>query len=256
MAISVTYNEMDGWPKEMATLEGFAAERKLKCAWGDRTKLMVEIMSYGNNVYPYNDSLATVTHIPRCEGLRKGKMSVGAQSHMASYVYAVVTVNYSTYGLATGYHPVSHLLITESLDTSFEFSTLDRTDLQWADETALKPNEAPGKIEPIMDYMLMYHAASFIPASVLSLPGKVNSNAVSTYLLGISFPVETVLYMGARAKHRLTTTGLTAIQLAHQFKYKASGWNKAYRIKTKSYEDVFDKAGNPVKKYESGSFNF
>jgi len=256
MAISVTYYEMDGWPKEMATLEGFAAERKLKCAWSDRTKLMVEIMSYGNNVYPYNDSGATVTHIPQCEGLRKGKMSAGTQAHMASYEYAVLMVNYSTYGPATGFHPVTHALLTETLDTSFEFATLDRTNLQWADETAFTPNEAPGKIEPRMDYTLLYHAASSIPSSVLNLEGKINSNALSTYLLGISFPVGTLLYLGSSARHRLTTTGLTAIRLGHQFRHNPGGWNKVYRTTTGIYEDIFDKDGNAVKKYETGVFSF
>ena len=122
MAISVAYYEMAGWPRELFFIDAFAGERKLICDWGDRTALATEIMLPGNNIYPYNNSGAFVSHVPKARPLVNGKELQGSLVHMASYVKAVVTVNYSTSGIVTGSTPTG-ALITEWTNTGSEFKT-------------------------------------------------------------------------------------------------------------------------------------
>lgn len=265
MAISVDYYEMDGWPRELYSLRGFAAERKLKCAWSDRHTLATQIISYGNNVYPYNNSGAVVTHLPRVEGLKRGKQSQGASVSLASYEQAVLIVNYSTYGPATGTTP-TNLLITEWTETWSEFKTLNRTEFRWGtgdDAKPLGPGEGPSKIEPGMDYILLYHELNAVPAAVLTQPGTVNSGPVTAYLLGITFPTETILYMGAQINHRITSTGGTAHKVRYRFRYVAHvqkgiarGWNWYWNAAEGEYQQVYDDAGNVKKTYDSANFAF
>lgn len=266
MAISVTHREVDGWPKEVYSLEGFAGERKLHCAWSDRHTLATELLFPPNNIYPYNSTGAMVTHLPKVEGLRRGKQSQGNTSALASYETAVLLVNYSTFGLATGVTP-SQLLISEWTETWSETKTLDRTKFQWkkADGTFtnLGPSEGPSKLEPGMDYVLMYHNLAFVPNAVTAQPGTVNSGTANTYLLGISFPAETIMYMGAVVKHRTTTGGNDGYTVRYRFRYAphvrdgvARGWNWHWNTENARYEPLYDMDGNVTRPYETSSFAF
>lgn len=262
MAISVAYREMAGWPREKFTWEAFAGERKLMCAWSDRTALAIEIMTPPNNIYPYNDSGAFVTHIPQVEPFRHGKQSQGTATDTATYEKAVVTVNYSTQGIATGRAP-NGTLISEWTETWADHKQLGRTHFEWSDGDKLEPGDAPGKIEPGMDYILVYHGLAVAPAGVLKKTGTVNSNAVSSYLLGLSFPAETVQYMGAQVKHSITAQGSTGLQVRYKFRYaphyrdgEAKGWNWFWRSETCQYEQIYDVNGVVKKPYTPAEFNF
>lgn len=266
MAFSVSFWEHAGWPRELVFVDAFAAERKLVCAWGDRQTLANEILSTGNNVYPYNSSGALVSHVPRIRPLVNGKETQGAQVHMADYELAVVTVNYSTKGRITGVTPGGNL-ISEWMSTGSTFKTLDRTQLAWAanDGEPLKPGEGLDKIEPVGNYVLLYNSLPVLPGSVLTQPGTVNNAGVSTYLLGLTFAAETLLYMGSNITRSLNALGVTAFQVRHKFRYKANadefgvhGWNYFWNTATNKYEQVFvaGAGGVRVKPFTPVAFNF
>ncbi len=266
MAISVDYSEVSGWPKEVYSITGFAGERRVTCAWGDRHALAVGLMTPPDNIYPYNSSGALVTHLPNVEGLRKGKQAQGPTADMASYEKAVLTVNYSTFGIATGKTP-SGLLITEWTEGWTEHKTLNRAVFQWgtgAGARILGPNEGPGKIEPGMDYILMYHSLPSLPGALLTQQGTVNNAVVSSYLLGLSFPAETVQYMSPMVKHRVTTEGSTGYEVRYRFRFKpniqdgeAKGWNWFWRAEKDAYEQLYDVVTEEVKKpYALTTFAF
>jgi len=265
MAISVTYYEANGWPKDAYTIDGFAGERKLVCDWGDRHTLATEIMTPPNNIYPYNDIGAMVTHIPRVEGWRKGKQSAGTTAGMASYEKAVVTVNYSTFGVATGTTP-NQLLISEWTETWSEVKTLDKTKYFWGTAPKnLGPGEGPSKLEPGMDYILVYHNLLVVPGAVTTVPGTCNSNVVNAYLLGLSFPAETLVFDGANVKHRITTTGSTGYTVRYRFRFKpnvrdgeAKGWNWQWNANKghDRYEQLYDEDGDVKKTYTPTTFSF
>ncbi len=264
MAISVAYYEMAGWPRELVFVDAFAGERKLICAWGDRATLANDILSPGNNVYPYNNSGALVSHVPKIRPLAGGKETQGAQIHMASYEKAVVTVNYSTKGRIVGVTPGGDL-ISEWMSTGSTFKTLDRTQLAWAanDGEPLRPGEGPDKIEPVANYVLLYNSLPSLPGSVLTSPGTVNSEAVSTYLLGLTFAAETLMYAGSNITRSLNPQGASAFQVRQKFRYRANadefgvhGWNYFWRTKKNKYEQVFEAGGDRIKPFTPIAFNF
>ncbi len=264
MAFSVSFWEHAGWPRELNFIDAFAGERKLVCAWGDRQTLANEILVPPNNVYPYNNSGAFVSHAPKTRPLANGKQTQGAQTHMASYELAVVTVNYSTKGQVAGVTPGGDL-ISEWMSTGATFKTLDRTDLVWAanDGDPLRPAEGADKIEPIGSYILLYNSLPVLPDAVLTQPGTVNSIAVSTYLLGLTFAAETLLYMGANITPSRNSQGVTTFQVRHKFRYAAHaddagvhGWNYFWRASTNRYEQVFKAGGIRVKPFTPVAFNF
>ncbi len=266
MAISVDYSEVGGWPKEVYSITGFAGERRVTCAWGDRHALAVGLMTPPDNIYPYNSSGALVTHLPNVEGLRKGRQAQGDTADMASYEKAVLTVNYSTFGIATG-RTSTGLLITEWTEGWSEHKTLNHAELQWgpdATDDALRPSEGPSKIEPGMDYILMYHSLSSLPAALLTQQGTVNDAVVSSYLLGLSFPTETVQYMSPMVKHRVTTEGSTGYQVRYRFRFKpniqdgeAKGWNWHWNTAEGKYQQVYNKKTLAlVKSYTPATFAF
>lgn len=258
MAITTAHYEISGWPREKARWDAFAAERKLLCAWSDRFTLASEL--YANNTYPYETNPGAVVTNINIEPLRRGEQSQGVSSDMASYEYAVLTVNYST---QTGGYLHGDTLVSEWLETGSEYKQLDYRQIQWgtgSSALALFPSEAPVVNQPTIDYVLVYHDLAVIPAWTTTAVGKVNSNAVAALLLGIVFAPETLLFMGANATRRITTAGAQAFKVKTRFRWKSNGghgWNYAWNQRANNgvgdWEKMYftDSSENQVKPYET-----
>ena len=256
MAVSVNHYEMTNWPKEGYRLGGgFIAERRLKCAWTDRDTLAREILG---ETYPYN-SIGAMAMEAYPEPIKGEALAVGASADMSSYAEAVVVVKYSTQGAS---EVVSGNLISEWLETSIDFKTLDHRGLQWGvggGAEALFPAEAPGRIEPTIDYVLLYHELSAVPSSVVTHTGLVNASAVTAYLMGLTFAPETLLYLGAQVGRSITTAGSTGFSVKHRFRFKGNdghGWNWFWDQRTHGYSQIRLKTGAVHKPYLTAGFNF
>lgn len=153
------------------------------------------------------------------------------------YNIALVTVNYST---------KAKELISESLEPSAEFLTLDYRRFRWAAANGepILENEAPGKLRHGLNLVRTLHdVAGPLPVSMLTLPGSCNNDDYTSTLLGLTFAEETLLFGTPNISRVIKTTGAEGFTIRLSFTHKPSGWNKFWRAKTEDYAEMFDVNG-------------
>lgn len=234
---------------ENATENGPNARVQLRCAWAVRAALVADIV--GNlKEYPrvpgckaYAQS-ASVTPAPGGETILDGQGNI--------YDEAIVTVNYSQLKTGSGGGDTQNgQLFSESLEPSAEFTTLNHKDFRWGSATGdeLEPQEAPGKLQIGMDYVLTRYNVTSIPAAILNNVGTVNASAISSYLLGLNFAAETALLCPVTPNRQIDASGTGKWTLPVRFSIKPSGWNRFWRAKTQSYEEIWLADGGVYKSY-------
>ncbi len=246
----VLKDELGGFPAETWDLadDGSSATREFKVPWIFRYDALQEIVD--SPVYPYVGSglrAKTVSIVPY-EGIKTAELAPG--TGLANYSTAKITVEYGVNA------PETQDLISESLEPSAEFITLDAEDFTWSDDTALKEGEAPGKLLRGLDYVYTVHKTLVIPSAILTLPGSVNDAEISATTLGLSFAVETLLYQPPKIDRTITTLGVPAWKLIHRYSHRPSGWNKFWRVKTQTFDTMKEKSGSTeYKNYPLGDFS-
>jgi len=235
------YAELDGWPREVWGNGGFRAERKLMCAIADVNAVLIELAAAGGQIYPYRPNTLARAITAEVEGFGV----IGYQSpNMGSYEWAIITVRYSTFG---PHSPNGSTFVSEQLQPSGEFITLEEGDLRWdSDEgTALKDREAPGKFIPGFDYLVTFYYVDNIPAAADTLVDYCNSAAITAYTLGRTFAAETLLYRGLSARRDIQFGGAPSWRLTYRFSYRAVGWNVFWRAGASppAFESIYHKDG-------------
>jgi hypothetical protein len=143
---------------------------------------------------------------------------------------ALVTINYST--------KEPEELIAESLEPTAEFITLDYRRFRWgaANGDPVLEGEAPGKLLHGLNLVRTYYKIANPPAAILTLPGSVNNGAYNSSLLGLTFPVETLLFQPPQLSRKIDTEGAKKWDMTLKFTFKPEGWNKFWRAKTQQFE--------------------
>lgn len=234
--------EVHGWPKELYTLQGAAAERKIWCAWGDRFAVAAELDTYPTSIYPYNDTGAILNKLHIKNAPDSKHADVGSKG-MISYQNAIITANYSTWG------PSTAALITESLRVATMGTKWTHEGLYWSNDgtNPLKVNEGPQQLQPVTTYILHYHRLHAIPAGVYNLKGYMNSNTVFTKILGTYFEPFFLRYEGAYVNRTVTASGITMFSVKHYFSHAYNdglGWTGVLRQSTGRYAKIYDADGN------------
>ena len=148
-------------------------------------------------------------------------------------------------------------MITESIEPTAEFRTLDHRRFRWNSGTGalLNENQAPGQLVRGFSLTRSFKMAA-VPASILSKPGTVNSAAYSSTLLGLTFAAETLLFGLQPITRTIKLSGLGAFQVTLKFTYKDSGWNKFWNETAGAYQNIYIAgAGTPYKPYTPSSFS-
>jgi len=242
--------DMQGWPKELYVLKGSAFERKIRCAWGDRYALATELDTYPNSIYPYNTDVAALIHSIKIDPEKKSESS-NAGAGMIAYRHAILTCNYSTQG------PSTADLVSEWITPGLSGVKIPTDTLYW-DTNATDPVGTGQRLVPIATYNLKYHRLAAVPASTLILPGYINSNTVTTKILGISFSAGFLLYRGAPVSRTLTAAGITMFEVTHNCSYAYNngfGWTRFFNPATGTFAVVYDKTGTLVAPYQSAVFS-
>jgi len=165
------------------------------------------------------------------------------------YTDALVTVNYSSKEEVD--------LVSETLTPNVEFITADHKQFRWGSATGdpLLENEAPGYRMYSLTLERTLYKVSSVPASILTLPGTVNNATYSSTLLGLSFATETLLFQPKSLNRTITTAGSKGWDVSVAFLFKPEGWNKFYRAKTQTYEEIYHvEAGGVHKNYPLASY--
>lgn len=237
MGFSVDFHELDDSPQEERTRDGFAATRRIECAWEDRLTLRDELLPLIGlgHLYPHSPLIGA-----RCVGV--GSVGMGKQQmqdlggnggKIAKYEKAVLTVRYET-PRADSARPVDpnspseQEAFSEELESTLEFMTLPANDLSWTADgsTPLTQEEAPGM--PLHGFVYRYtrHNLTEPPIQLLQLRGAVNEEAIVSRLLGLTFAPETLLMQEGQLSVGNDPTGAPRFAVSFSMAHNANTWNK------------------------------
>ncbi len=262
---SIDYWEVKNYPLEEAAIGKFTARRLVRCAWADRLTLANDFLTPGTSdfIYPYTNFTVALARKVRIRPLPNVRQSEGDTEEQASYSQALLDVFYSTLGPALWNNTT---LLHEEFHPRIRYGPASTKGLVWDvgdDAISVETKEAAERLNATAIYLLQYPRETVIPATVLTHFGAVNAGAVTAYWMGITFPAETLLYLGADIIHNVGTDGSRTYDIRHQFLYKSNdngegplGWNWHWRKKTEQYEQMRLPDGNIVNRYPPKDFAF
>ncbi len=235
---------------EGMTLEtGVAAQVTLVCDWVDRFLLMADLLSTprvwpnGGFVVPPKAARATSKPVP-------AKYNTVGQA--CEYDFALVTIEYS--------HKVVDT-VSESLEPTAEFITADHRQFRWGNAfgPVLLEGEAPGYLLKSCNLVRTFYNLATLPPDIISLVGNSNAAAYVSASLGVTFPIETLLFQPPSLSRVFTTTGVSGWTAQTKMSYKPQGWNKFWRgagaLGAGAWEDIWHINGTVVyKPYPPASF--
>ena len=272
-AVSVPFEELDGSPREQVTDQGFQATRELLCTWANRLALAEELKGgvfvvedgSGNqsivrrlpHTYPEKpEAVARSVEIVPFDSV-KGEGGSAAADARASYDFAQLTVTYAVPEQGEREDEDNEeVLVSESLTQTSEFLTLPERDLYWdnAQSEPVEKENRPGMLTHTVTWIYIRHKMLKLPSGVLSLVGTVNSAAVTSTSLGLTFSAGTLLYGSPNLSRDITTDGKKAWRVEFHFQYKPTGWNKFYKQGSSAPQSIYDGGGGTVKVYPSDNF--
>ena len=255
MAFTVEFQEEHTFPRSTWTNGIFVGTRQLICAWSDRVTLLTELATWPNNKWPYPDGAST------CLADRVASEGIGAQTNapatraLAEYSQARLTVRYTNAGPAGFDNGAT--LVSEYLRSSTEVQRLDEEQFRWDSNNGatLKYGEAPVLIHDELIYVVTFHQALAIPSATLTKIGTCNSNAVATWLLGLTFAAQTLKYQGATTQATFALgTGHQTYNVTYYYRFRPVGWNVFWRQTTAQYEPLYVKDGLQFKPYPAVAY--
>ena len=228
----IEYDHLPGSPREEGSWEYFTAISNYRVAWQDRIRFIQDMLGFisGSTVYPAHQYIpegtgtvynvfAKTTNIEPIEA----KSPVGGRT----YIYAKVTVNYSTRDYDEPPEGQT-VYITESMEPAAEFITLNRdgfyfgtggTKVSFKDQNI----EPPAKIETMIDLVYTLHRVLRLPDAILTLPGKINSDALKSDSFGLNYPIGTLRCGNPTLDRQITSTGAKAWNVTFRFSYRNHG---------------------------------
>jgi hypothetical protein len=147
---------------------------------------------------------------------------------VAKYEWAKLTV---TYGLPEYDLGGQSAYMTETINGSAEFLTLPAENFSWDAEQnePLEVEEAPGYIRKMISWSITYHKVPYIPPTIWSFVGKVNSKSHSSPKYSIGFAEEELLYGAPSIDVENFPDGSRSMDVSLSLTWKPGGWNKLKR---------------------------
>lgn len=256
-SISVTYEELGEpqSPSENYGEEGgFQGTRYLKCAWGDRHTLARELM--GTIDIQDNQFIITLPHahpafelaFVRNVGISGFGKPGGDSATVLNYEHAIVAAQYKTgkwMDIPGDGEGEENVLVDETLDAGGEYLTRPNRLLYWDAEKKeqLSADEAPRLFIQMATWRYTIMQIPYFPTGFFDLIGKVNSAAVQSQTLGITFAAETLLMEPAQPSRLITNSGAQAWKLPIALTYRPKGWNKFYKAGETEPQSLFNGQG-------------
>ncbi len=252
----VTYTEIDNSPKiAQDTRTGvWTAEHMLKCAWDDRVALMDQFLTpYPGVVHSLNSAARAYS----ASALPFGISVDSGDTEVMAWEFARVTIRFSTPSLGQPIVDSDGNILSETIEESAEFLTLDHKDFRWgsSDGPKLEPEEAPGRLSIGFDYVFTRYNVETIPHIVLELLGFCNTSVVRANYLGLLFAPESLLYVAFSLNHRSDNAG-QVIDYTMRFAFRRN-WNEFWRINKlggAGYERIYNAGGGTYENYPLGDF--
>lgn len=173
-------------------------------------------------------------------------------SKTSDWDYAVVTATYTSLQF-DGTAPEPKDLIEEELDIGSRIVNISGYTYKESGGSAEKVEEILTKIIPTLEYSLRLVDTPSLPggsvALIMATIGKLNS----TLFRGAD--IETLLYMGARARRKQSSQGFSGWTIDHRFKYQPFSWNKVMALQKSAPVLIEAVDGSGKKLYDTADFN-
>lgn len=277
--ITIDFVEWSGSPSGGMTNDNrYHATRKLRCAFDDRITLQQELK--GGFIDTDDDELVLPAQFPWFSAARVVSTSdtpygdtIGADalSRGTTYEYSIVTVKYAVTQANFSSGSTDRKITRHSIDIGAEVLSVTQdaaaAPLFWDDGQAnrVDSQSTPLRVVPHMTWDLTIFDVSSLPATLLSLAGKVNAAAITAaYRPDSNFPMitETVRYDGASAERTISTDGENRWNVTLHFAARdltISGtqvtWNHAWRPGQDTPSLIYDNAGDQYLIYQTGDIN-
>lgn len=236
---AVACAEEHGTATERFDGDAWVAGVQLRCAWADRYALIEDLLLNGQE-WPHGTQPLKPIAVSASIAGDKSK-GVNADQ-IINYADAVVTVGYSS---ATDVD-----LISESLEPTAEFITLDFRKFKWGNGDKLLEGETPGRLHIGLNYIrTRFHVGTPLPTTLLTHTGSTNDANVVSTLLGLTFVTETLLFQPPIINRTITAAGIQTVSLTMKWTYKGPGWNTFWRADTNAYERLKNLDGTDYNSY-------
>lgn len=264
MSVTVPYEEDSGSPtNERWDANGqFSATRILRCAWANRHLLANQLMGFDGVAYVDPESYPAVPSsiVQNVSiGPDGGIETSAAGSTLNTYQYAVLAVQYGVRTTGSTLESGTGVIMEESLEPSAEFLTQDGQDFYWDPIIAgtrrpLAINEAPARVIRMCDWKISLFNVASIPSGFVSAAGNVNSAAITSLTLGVTFPAETLQYQPGTPTRSFTASGPSRWKLSMSFSARPFSWNMFFRSGRSDPQNIYQADGTIYKPYTPINF--
>jgi hypothetical protein len=180
------------------------------------------------------------------------EQSVGSFSGQTiEAAFALVTIHYTT--------KVTDV-ISESLEPTAEFATLDHRWFRWGSGFStdeLREEEAPGVLKRGMN--LVRHIYDVIPplsTDLVNLVGSTNEFPYVSALLEMTFDTDTLLFAPPVINRKVDSLNIVKYDIEKKFTYNPFFWNTFFRSKTGSFQNIYVAgASTPYIQYPLANFS-
>lgn len=246
MAFTVPFQEMYGYPRGRWKDGVFTAERRLLIPWQSRQQFLIELSQYPNFLYPYDEG-PQIAIVRSAETIPYADSNAAAESSYASYNWCIVRLLHSSDGAVwdTNYgayfeEEILHAGMNVRLPTN---------KMTWASD-GKSIDDYPLNLDlPLYEYVLKVKQLGTLPAWVLSRPGTVNSNPITTPVFGtLVFGPYTCRYNGCNIRASYVSAGIAAraylqYDMTASFLIKESRWDRYFRAETQTWEAINTPSG-------------
>jgi len=224
-----------------------SAEVTLRCAYGDRHLLVGDICG---NLRPWPKGAAGV--VPKAKSAAiTADLSVGAftaGSQLWIPYWALVTIRYSTKDTD---------VVTEEIEFASQFAKLDHKWFKWGPldpytgaGDALKDEESPAFLLYSMNLTRNVLFLDSVDDSRYDLVGFCNDAPYVSSILNRTFATETLVVAPPSVRYKKTSIGDVKYDITQKFAYQPQGWNRYFRTRTNSWEEIFlAGSSTPYKNY-------
>jgi hypothetical protein len=225
-----------------------SASVDLSVPWSQRWALVGDLLNNSRPLPDYGNGAPVA--------LKAAVKSTGERIAFGqSFVYSDATVSVS-YGIRKFEQVGPFDIVAESIEPQAEFRILPYNNFRWGSKTGdpLVEAEAPGKLEvKLMLVRQIFKVPTPLPLAALTAAGAVHNAEYASPLLGLTFPEETLLYLEPKFDRTLQNSGAAGVNYTQQWAIKPTGWNKFFRAKTGTYEEIYqttDAGTDPYKNYD------
>lgn len=239
--MAITYEELEGFPKEELTQTTFRGTRRLMVDWNSRQALRNALIGYPGALWPYSLSYGARVVSVATEPARGRTQQDNLGADLAFYDKAILTVNYAAPGQIWEHpsNPNAAAAFSEDLEPYTETYPLDFEKYQWSDGTPLTRDEAPVLQAIAIRYRLRLFYLPAIPSALISLIGTINDATVTPIAIaGVTFAAKTLRFDPARFAFNRQSDGTLRYTVEYNFTYRPSGWDKFYRNDTNSWQVI------------------